>query len=143
MTDGTIATIVGVLVGLLATFAAAVVVSGARGRERRRAADHEVVALRDARLRAEHGLLEVRLGELREEVANLQRRHADLVASVEAEASRRDPAAAVAAGALRRAHAHTHEELARRLRRAGDARVIPFPFLHDPHSSTGQDPAPD
>jgi hypothetical protein len=129
MTDGTISTIVSLVVGLLATSVAAVVVARARDRERARASEHEAVVVRDARLRSEHHLLEVQIGELRAQVSDLQRRRTDLVAALEAEAARRDPATAVAAGALRRAQTHHHEELARRLRRAGDAKVIPFPFL--------------
>jgi uncharacterized protein YlxW (UPF0749 family) len=131
MTDGTISTIVSLVVGMLATSVAAVVVANARERERRRAADHETVALRDARLRAEHRLLEVQVGELRAQIGDLQRQRTDLVAMVATARAGRDPAAAVAEGALRRAHAHPHDELSRRLQQAGDARVIPFPFLAD------------
>jgi hypothetical protein len=131
MTDGSIATIVSLVVGLLATCAAATVVTRARERERRRAAEHETVALRDARLRAEHHLLEVQAGELRAQISHLSRERADLVTAVEAARARRDPSPAVAAGALRRAQTHSNDELRRRLREAGDARVIPFPFLTD------------
>jgi hypothetical protein len=131
MTDGTISTIVSLVVGMLATSVAAVVVSNAQQRERHRAADHEAVALRDARLRTEHHLLEVQIGELRAQIGDLQRQRTDLVALVAAARAGRDPAAAVAEGALRRAHAHPHDELSRRMRQAGDARVIPFPFLAD------------
>jgi hypothetical protein len=131
MTDGTISTIVSLVVGMLATSVAAVVVSNTRQRERRRAADHEAVALRDARLRAEHHLLEVQVGELRSQIGDLQRQRTDLVALVEAARAGRDPAAAVAEGALRRARAHRHDELSRRMQQAGDAHVIPFPFLAD------------
>jgi hypothetical protein len=131
MTDGTISTIVSLVVGMLATSVAAAVVSNAWERERRRAADHEAVALRDAGLRAEHHLLEIQVGQLRAQIADLQRQRTDLVALVEAARAGRDPAAAAAEGALRRAHAHGTDELRRRLRDAGDARVIPFPFLAD------------
>ena len=131
MTDGSIATIVSLVVGVLATCAAAAVVTRSRERERARATEHEAVALRDARLRAEHHLLEVQAGELRAQIAHLSRERADLVAAVEAARARRDPAPAVAAGALRRASEHVNDELRRRLREAGDARVIPFPFLAD------------
>lgn len=129
MTDGTVSTIVSLVVGMLATSVSAVVVTRDRERERRRAAGHEVVALPDAGLRAELHLLEVEARDLRAEVADLQRQRADLVGALAAEGSWGDPAPAVAAGALRAARAHPHEELSRRLERAGDARVIPFPFL--------------
>ena len=105
MTDGTISTIVSLVVGMLATSVAAAVVSNAWERERRRAADHEAVALRDAGLRAEHHLLEIQVGQLRAQIADLQRQRTDLVALVEAARAGRDPAAAAAEGALRRAHA--------------------------------------
>jgi hypothetical protein len=131
MTDGTISTILSLVVGMLATSVAAVVVSRTRERERRRVADHEAVALRDARLRAELHLLEVQAGNLRAEIADLEGRRADVVASVAAPDPGGDPSQAVAEGALRRAHAHPHGELTRRLERAGDAHVIPFPFLAD------------
>jgi hypothetical protein len=131
MTDGTISTIVSLVVGMLATSVAAAVVSNAWERERRRAADHEAVALRDAGLRAEHRLLEIQVGQLRAQIADLQRQRTDLVALFEAARAGRDPAAAAAEGALRRAHAHPHDELSRRLQHAGGARVIPFPFLAD------------
>jgi hypothetical protein len=131
MTDGTISTIVSLVVGMLATSVAAVVVSRTRERERRAAADHEALALRDARLRAELHLLEVQAGQLRTQVDDLQRQRADLVAMVEAARSGSDPSAAIAEGALRRARAHPHDELSRRLEAAGSARVIPFPFLAD------------
>ncbi len=129
MTDGTISTILSLVIGMLASSVAAVVVSRAKDRERRHAAEHAAVALRDAGLRAEHALLEVRLRNLRAQVADLQRQRTDLVAEVEAAAAGRDPSPPVAEGALRRAHAHHRDELTRRLQAAGDARVIPFPFL--------------
>lgn len=129
MTDGTISTIISLVVGLLATSVAAVVVTRADERERRRVHEHEALALRDAGLRTEHHILESKLWDLRAEVAELQRQRAHLVGEVEAAASGRDPAPAVAARALMRAQTHHHEELARRLQRAGDAQVIPFPFL--------------
>ena len=129
MTDGTISTIVSLIVGMLATTVATVVVTRTRERERHRVDEHEALALRDARLRAEHALLDGRLGQLREEVADLQRQRTDLVAEFQAATAGGDPSPAVAEGALRRAHAHRRNELARRLRAAGDARVIPFPFL--------------
>jgi hypothetical protein len=129
MTDGTISTIVSLLVGMLATSVAAVVVSRTRDRERRHAAEHEAVALRDARLRAELQLLEVQAGDLRAQIEDLERRRADLVATIAAPDPGSDPSPAVAEGALRRAHAGQHSELSRRLRRAGDAHVIAFPFL--------------
>jgi hypothetical protein len=129
MTDGTISTIVSLVVGMLATSVAAVVVSRAHDRERRRVAEHEAVALRDARLRAEHALLEVRLGDLRAQITDLQGQRTDPVARVQAAGAGGDPSPAVAEIALRRAHAHPRSELTRRLRAAGDARVIPFPFL--------------
>jgi hypothetical protein len=139
MTDGTISTIVSLVVGMLATSVSAVVVSRTRDRERRRVAEHEAVAVRDARLRAELHLLEVQAGELRSQVAELESRRADLLAAVQAAAAGRDPAAAVAEGALRRAHAHPHSELSRRLERAGDAHVIPFPFLAGDDDATDGD----
>jgi hypothetical protein len=131
MTDGSIATIVSLVVGVLATCVAAIAVSRAVERERGWAAEHEAVALRDARLRAERLLLEVQIRELRAQIADLSRERTNLVDAVEAARSRRDPAAAAAEGALRRAHAHGNDELRRRLRNAGDAHVIPFPFLAD------------
>ncbi|MGZ4126016.1 MAG: hypothetical protein ACXVQU_10740 [Actinomycetota bacterium] len=131
MTDGTISTIVSLVVGMLATSVAAVVVSRTREREHRREVEHEALALRDARLRAELRLLEVHAGELRTQIADLQRQRTDLVAMDEAARTGSDPSAAIAEGALRRAHAHPHDELTRRLERAGDAHVIPFPFLAD------------
>jgi hypothetical protein len=129
MTDGTISAIVSLVVGMLATSVAAVVVSRNGERERRRVCEHEAVALRDARLGAENHLLEVQAGELRAQIADLSRQRAELVAALAASDPRGDPASAVAASALRLAHAHPHEELSRRLERAGNARVIAFPFL--------------
>jgi uncharacterized protein YlxW (UPF0749 family) len=129
MTDGTISTIVSLLVGMLATSVAAVVVARTKERDRRRADEHEALDLRDARLRAELTLLEVRVGELRSEVEDLEGRRADLVREGETAATRGDPSASSAAGALR--HRQASAELDRRLRLAGDARVIPFPFLAD------------
>jgi hypothetical protein len=129
MTDGTISTILSLVVGMLATSVSAVVVSRNREQERRRVAEHEVVALRDARLHAELALMEVQAGELRTQIADLSRQRAELVAALEAPDPWGDPSPALAEGALRRAHAGQHDELARRLRRAGDAHVIPFPFL--------------
>jgi len=131
MTDGTISTIVSLLVGMLATSVAAVVVSRTRERERGREAEHQALALRDARLRAELRFLEVHVGGLRTQIAVLQKQRTNLVAMVEAARARSDPSAAIAEGALRRAHAQPRDELTRRLERAGDAQVIPFPFLAD------------
>jgi hypothetical protein len=129
MTDGTITTILSLVVAVLATGVSAVVVWRTRERERRRATEHEAVALRDARLRAELRLLDVRAGELPTQIADLSRQSAHLVAGLASPDPGSDPAAALAEGALRRAHSGHHAELARRLERAGDARVIPFPFL--------------
>jgi hypothetical protein len=131
MTDGTISAVVSLVVGMLATSVAAVVVSRTRERGRRAAADHETLALRDARLRAELHLLEVQAGELRTQVDDLQRQREELVAMVEAARPWSDPSAAIAEGALRRARAHPHDELSRRLEAAAGARLIPFPFLAD------------
>jgi hypothetical protein len=132
MTDGTISTILSLVVGMLATSVAAVVVTRTKERERRRVAEHQGLDLRDARLRAELNLLEVRLGELRSEVEDLEGRRAHLVRQGAAAAARRDPEPAAAPGALRRRRRSA--ELDRRLRAAGDARVIPFPFLADDES---------
>jgi hypothetical protein len=129
MTDGTISTILSLIVGLLATSVSAVVVSRSRERERRRAPEHEAVALRDARLRAELQLLEVQAGQLSAQIADLARQRTDLVAALASPDPGGDPSPALAEGALRRAHSGQHAELARRLERAGDAHVIPFPFL--------------
>jgi uncharacterized protein YlxW (UPF0749 family) len=129
MTDGTISTILSLAVGMLATSVAAVVVSRTKERERRRADEHQALDLRDARLRAELSLMEIRVGELRSEVEDLEGRRADLVRQGETAPARGDPATAAAPGALR--HRRRSAELDRRLRAAGGARVIPFPFLAD------------
>ena len=130
MTNGTISTLVSLVVGMLATSASAVVVSNARTRERRRVAEHEAIAMRDAGLRAELHLLEIQAGELRTKIEHLESRRTDLVSAVRASPEGRDPSPAMAKAALKRSHpAGGRSELARRLERAGEAHVIPFPFL--------------
>lgn len=126
MTDGTLWTIVGLIVGMLATSVSAVVVSRARGRERRRAAEHEAVSMRDARLRAELQLLEVKAGDLRTQIEELEGRRAHLLVEVQAAREGSDPATAPAQGPVRRANHPS--ELTRRLHEAGDGHVIAFPF---------------
>jgi hypothetical protein len=128
MTDGALSTIVSVVVGVLAAALAVVVAPRSRERDRRRP-EAERAALRDARLRAELHLLEIRDRQLRTQIARLQGGGTDLVSAIEAADKRRDSASAMAEGALRLADPQPHGELRRRLRQAGDAHVIPFPFL--------------
>ncbi len=129
MTDGTISTIVSLLVGMLATSVASVVVSRARQRER----EHEALYLRDARIRAELQLLEIRAGELRTQIAELEDRRTRLLQEVPAAPEGGDPPQTSAADPVIRT-AQRHAELDRRLRDAGDAHVIPFPFLAEDRS---------
>jgi hypothetical protein len=128
MTDGALSTIVSLDVGMLAAAVAVVVVSGSGERRGRRGPHDEAMALRDAGLRAELHLVEVRARQLRAEIAGLQDGRAGLVSAIEIADKRRDPPAAMAEGSLRLAHPQPREELSRRLQRAGDAQVIPFPF---------------
>jgi hypothetical protein len=132
MTDGAIPALLALVVAVSAATVgalAAVVGSRRRDRRRRRAIEDETLALRDARLRAEVRNLEIRARDLRTEIAQLQTRRTDLVVAIQAQDQGRDPAAALAAGALTRAQIRPNRELTRRLERAGDAQIIPFPFL--------------
>jgi hypothetical protein len=129
MTDGALSTIVSLVVGMLAAAVAVVVASRSGHRHRRRSPEDEAMALRDAGLRAELHLVEVRARQLRAEIADLQGGRAGLVSAIEITDKRRDPAAAMAEGTLSLAHPQPREELSRRLQQAGDAHVIPFPFL--------------
>jgi hypothetical protein len=132
MTDGAIPALIALVVAVSAATVgafAAVVGSQRRDGRRRRAAEDEAMALRGSRLRAEVRNLEIRSRDLRTEIAQLQTRRADLVVSIQAQGPGRDPAAALAAGALTRAQIRPNRELTRRLERAGEAQIIPFPFL--------------
>jgi hypothetical protein len=129
MTDGALSTIVSLAVGVLAAALAVVVAPRTRERDRPGTPEAEGTALRDARLRAELHLVEVRARQLRTQIARVQGGRTDLVSAIETADKRRDPASAMAKGALMLAHPQPHRELSRRLRQAGDAHVIPFPFL--------------
>lgn len=129
MTDGAIPALITLVALSAASVASVAAASRGRERRRRRAAEHEALALYRARLRAEVGKLEIRARDLRAEIAQLQTGRAALDVAIEAEDQRRDPAAALAAGALIRTHGRPNRELTRRLERAGDAQIIPFPFL--------------
>lgn len=129
MTDGALSTIVSLVVSVLAAAVAVVVAPSGGERDRRGTPEAEGAALRDARVRAELLLLEVRARQLRTQIARVQGGRPDLVSAIEITDKRRDPASAMAEGPLRLAHPQPHRELSRRLRQAGDAHVIPFPFL--------------
>jgi hypothetical protein len=132
MTDGTISTIFGLVVGLPAASVSALVVWRERERERGRAAEHEAVSMRDARLRAEFHLLEIQGGELRAQIAQLEERRAHLLEEVEGAAQGSHPAPAAPEGTVKPAKAaRARKELARRLEATAGAQVIPFPFLAD------------